>query len=111
MQVPIEMSTFDEISINFGIISSYVRLPAIQANQEGWRFQPHGAGLTLQNSPVVGNILSDPTIFFLDLAAAFIEWLCIFRGYKMTVLQVIHWSVATVFFIQPCFSIFNYEEN
>lgn len=63
MQVPIEMSTFYEISINFNIIRSYIRLPGIQTNQVRWRLQPHGAGLTLQNSPAVGNILSDPTIF------------------------------------------------
>lgn len=58
MQVPNEMSTLCEISINLNVIRSYIRPAGTQAHQRRRRFQPHGAEQTLQNSPAIGSILS-----------------------------------------------------
>lgn len=67
------------------------------------RFRPHGAGQTLHSGPAVGSILTDPTVFVLNLAAAFMEQLCIFRGQNVTLvgggraLDSVYSIVAVVF--------------
>lgn len=44
-------------------------MPGIQTNQEKLRFQPYGTGLTLQNKPVVGSIVSDETTLAINFSS------------------------------------------